>query len=85
MFSSYRNFQEEIMPRAKHMQGGRSDWGGARDGAGARRLEPDQKQQVVSFTLSPRTVAKLAALAKETGQSRSKLADQALREYLNRF
>ncbi len=69
------------MPRAKHMQGERSDWGGRRDGAGARKLEPDQKQQVVSFTLSPRTVAKLAALAKETGQSRSKLADQALRSH----
>jgi hypothetical protein len=83
--SSYRFFQEENMPRAKQLQGDKSDWGGARTGAGrpaGSRLEPGERAQVVSFTLSPKLVAKLAAEAERRGRSRSLIVEEALKAFL---
>ncbi|MDQ3399197.1 MAG: ribbon-helix-helix protein, CopG family, partial [Deinococcota bacterium] len=78
-------FQEENMPRAKQLQGDKSDWGGARTGAGrpaGSRLEPGERAQVVSFTLSPKLVAKLAAEAERRGRSRSLIVEEALKAFL---
>ncbi len=73
------------MPRAKQLQGDKSDWGGARTGAGrpaGSRLEPGERAQVVSFTLSPKLVAKLAAEAERRGRSRSLIVEEALKAFL---
>ncbi len=73
------------MPRAKNLQGDKRDWGGARTGAGrppGSRLEPGERAQVVSFTLSPTLVAKLAAEAERKGRSRSLIVEAALKAYL---
>jgi hypothetical protein len=83
--SSYQFFQEENMPRTKDLQGDRRDWGGARAGAGrppGKRLEPGERTQVVSFTLSPKLVAKLAAEAERKGRSRSLIVEEALKAFL---
>jgi hypothetical protein len=73
------------MPRPKHLQGDRSDWGGARPGAGRKRgplIEEGERAQVVSFTLAPQLVEKLTKLSKETGKSRSKLVEEILQQHL---
>ncbi len=59
--------------------------GGARTGAGrppGSRLEPGERAQVVSFTLSPKLVAKLAAEAERKGRSRSLIVEEALKVFL---
>jgi hypothetical protein len=84
--SSYRFFQEEnSMPRAKNLQGDKSDWGGARTGAGrppGSRLEPGERAQVVSVTLSPKLVEKLKKHAEKEGKSRSMIVEAALKNFL---
>jgi hypothetical protein len=83
--SSYRFFQEENMPRVKNLQGDNNDWGGARTGAGrppGSRLEPGERAQVVSVTLSPKLIAKLVAEAERKGRSRSLIVEEALKAFL---
>jgi hypothetical protein len=87
--SSYRFFQEENqeenMPRAKNLQGDKKDWGGVRTRAGhppGNRLEPNKRAQVISFTLSPKLVAKLTAEAERKGRSRSLIVEEALKAFL---
>jgi hypothetical protein len=59
--------------------------GGARTGAGrppGSRLEPGERAQVVSVTLSPRLVKKLKEHADKEGKSRSMIVEAALKDFL---
>jgi metal-responsive CopG/Arc/MetJ family transcriptional regulator len=56
--------------------------GGYRPGSGPKPLPPEEKAQRGTFTLSPDLFRKLEAHAKETGKSRSKLVEEALRKFL---
>jgi hypothetical protein len=82
--SGYLIIQEDNMPIAKQLQGDKSDWGGARTGAGrpaGSRLEPGERAQVVSFTLSPGLVKKLKEHADKEGKSRSMIVEAALKNF----
>ncbi len=76
------------MPRAKNLQGDTRDWGGARTGAGRpprSRLEPGERAQVVSVTLSPAVVRKLKEHANTAGKSRSMIVEAALKDLFVRL
>jgi predicted DNA-binding protein len=56
--------------------------GGARPGGGRKKMLDSEKQRIASFTLSPIILAKLDALATESGKSKSMLVEEALNRYL---
>ncbi len=87
--SSYRFFQKKNqkknIPKTKNLQKNKKDWGGVRTRAGrppGSRLEPGERAQVVSFTLSPKLIAKLTTKAERKGRSRSLIVEEALKAFL---
>ncbi len=87
--SSYRFFQKKNqkknIPKTKNLQENKKDWGRVKTRAGrppGSRLKPGERAQIVSFTLSPKLVAKLAAEAERKGQSRSLIVEEALKAFL---
>jgi hypothetical protein len=62
--------------------GGAMARGGARPGAGARKLPDAAKLKTASFTLSQPMLKRLAEHAEEQGKSRSWIVESALAAYL---
>jgi hypothetical protein len=65
------------MPRANHLQGNRSGWGGVRPGAGRKHKEEGWKRVKLSITLDPELLKAVHAYFDEKAQEKHPAAFDA--------